>query len=115
MVLPVEFLHDCRHFAPASSRYTEFCYASESNFVNSGSIYKSNRGQQGYPMMMVLFCLTRKRHTEEAGALGGMAPPFWPEYADDGFSGGRVREVLKHLKAEIQLTQKFGLNYDFSQ
>ena len=90
-VLSEEFLYDCRRFAPASARLAEYCNASESNLVYDGTVYRSSRGQQGCPMMMVLFCLTRKRHAEEAAALCGVVPPFRPEYADDGFSGSRVQ------------------------
>ena len=114
-VLPEEFLYDCRRFAPASAHLAEYCYASESNLVYDGTIYRNSRGQQGCPMMMALFCLTRKRHAEEIAVLCGVVPPFRPEYADDGFSGGRVQEVLKYFQAEIQLARKFGLSYDFSQ
>ena len=104
-VLPEEFLYDCRRFAPASA-LAEYCYASESNFVHDGTVYRSSRGQQGCPMMMALFCLTHKRHVEEIAALCGVVPLFRPEYVDDGFSGGRVQEVLKHFQAEIQLARK---------
>ena len=60
-------------------------------------------------MMMTLFCLTRKRHAEEAAALWGSVLPFRPEYA------GRIQEILKYFQMEIQLAQKFRLNYDFFQ
>ena len=42
-------------------------------------------------MMMALFSLARKRHAEEAATATGITLPFQPEYADDGFCGGRVR------------------------
>ena len=38
---------------------------------------------------------------------------MWYCSADDGFSGGRA-QVSKDFQVEIQLTRKFGLNYDFS-
>ena len=66
-------------------------------------------------MMMALIYLIWKRYAEEVVTLYGFASSFRPEYADDGFNGGRIQEILKYFQAEIQLTQKFGLNYDFSQ
>ena len=66
-------------------------------------------------MMMALFCLARKRHAEEAATATGITLPFQPEYADDGFCGGRVQDVIRYFREEIRLVAKFGLKYDLSQ
>ena len=65
-------------------------------------------------MMMSLFCLARKRLFEEAQADVGSTIPFPPEYADDGFSGGAVDEVLKLFQEELRLAEEYGLRYDFN-
>ena len=114
-VLPSVFLEECRQYAPASSRFAAWCYGSASHLVYEGSTYASSRGQQGCPMMMVLFCLARKRHAEEAAIATGITLPFQPEYADDGFCGGRVQDVIRYFREEIRLAEKFGLKYDLSQ
>ena len=66
-------------------------------------------------MMMALFCLARKRHAEEAVAATGIILPFQPEYADDGFCGGRAQDVIRYFREEIRLAAKFGLKYDLSR
>ena len=45
----------------------------------------------------------------------GITLPFQPEYADDGFCGGRVQDVIRYFREEIRLAEKFGLKYDLSQ
>ena len=34
-----------------------------------------------------------------------------PEYADDGFNGGIVDEILKFFQEEIRLAEEYGLRY----
>ena len=51
---------------------------------------------------------------EEAQANIGSTIPFVPEYADDGFSGGAVNEVLKLFQEELRLAQEYGLRYDLN-
>ena len=114
-VHPHEFLIDCRQYAPASSRFAEWCYGAPSHLVYEGELYPSSRGQQGCPLMMALFCLVRRRHAEEAREAAGSSPPFEPEYADDSFSGGRVQDVLRCFREEIKLAEKYGFSYDLSQ
>ena len=65
-------------------------------------------------MRMSLFCLARKRLLEEAQANIGSTIPFAPEYADDGFSGGAVDEILKLFQEELNLVEQYGLRYDFN-
>ena len=65
-------------------------------------------------MMMSLFCLARKRLHEEAQANIGNTIPFAPEYADDGFNGGAVDEVLKLFQEELRLAEEYGLRYDLN-
>ena len=45
-------------------------------------------------MMISLFCLACKTLLEEVQTNIGGIIPFASEYADDGFSGGAVYEVL---------------------
>ena len=52
-------------------------------------------------MMMALFCLARKRYVEEAATATGITLPFQPEYADDGFCGGRVQDIIRYFREEI--------------
>ena len=52
-------------------------------------------------MIMILFYLTRKRHVEEAAIASGITFLFQPEYADDGFCGGRVQDVIRYFRKEI--------------
>ena len=66
-------------------------------------------------MMMALFCLACKRHAEEVAAETGVVLPFRPEYADDGFCGGRARDIIRYFREEIRLAAKFGLKYDLAQ
>ena len=65
-------------------------------------------------MMISFFCLAHKRLFEEAQANAGSAIPFAPEYADDGFSGGAVDEILKLFQEELRLAEEYGLRYDLN-
>ena len=65
-------------------------------------------------MMMSLFCLASKSLLEEVQANIGSTIPFASEYADDGFSGGAVDEVLKLFQEEPSLAEEYGLRYDFN-
>ena len=60
-------------------------------------------------MMMALFYLARKRHAEEAAIATGITLPFQPEYADDGFCGGRVQDGIRYFREEIRLAEKIWL------
>ena len=53
-------------------------------------------------MIMAFFSLARKRHAEEAAVATGIILPFQPEYADDGFCGGRVQDVIRYFREEIE-------------
>ena len=66
-------------------------------------------------MMIALFYLARKQYVEEAATTTGITLPFQPEYADDGFCGGRVQDIIRYFREEIRLAEKFGLKYDLSQ
>ena len=66
-------------------------------------------------MMISLFCLVRRRLVEEAQQNIGIHLPFAPEYADDGFSGGRVEDTWKLFQEELRLADKYGLRYDLGQ
>ena len=65
-------------------------------------------------MMMSLFCLARKRLLEEAQANIGSTIPFASEYADDGFSGRAVDEILKLFQEELRLAEEYCLRYDLN-
>ena len=54
------------------------------------------------------------RLVEEAQANIGSDVLFAPEYADDGFSGGRVDEVLRLFREELRLAEEYGLRYDLN-
>ena len=114
-LLPVQFIQDARQFAPASARFVEWCYGADSHLVYRGRLESSSRGQQGCPLMMALFCLTRKRMAEAARVAAGVHPEFEPEYADDAFSGGLTSHVLRSFQEEIRLAAEFGLRYDLEQ
>ena len=60
--------------------------------------------------MISLFWLAHKRLFEEAQANIGSIIPFAPEYADDGFSGGAIHEILKLFQEEF----RYGLRSDFN-
>ena len=66
-------------------------------------------------MMMILFYLVYKRYAEEAAPATGITLPFQPEYADDGFCGGRIQDIIRYFREEIRLAEKFGMKYDLSQ
>ena len=66
-------------------------------------------------MTMALFCLTRKRHAEEARGAAGVRLPYEPEYADDGFIGGRIQDVLVCFREEIRLAEKYGVSYNLHE
>ena len=114
---PQEFLRDCRDHAPASARFAHFCYGASSHLTYAQSLEASNRGQQGCPLMGPMFCLTRKRFSEQARANSGRpAPEFEVEFADDAYSGGDLRDVLAAFKAELHLAASFGLlHFDLSK
>ena len=114
-ILPSVLLEECRQYAPVSSGFAAWYYGSASHLIYKGSIFVSSRGQQGYPMMMALFCLARKRYAEEAATAIGITLPFQPEYADDGFYGGRIQDIIRYFREEIRLAEKFVLKYDLSQ
>ena len=113
-VLPEFFLDECRRYAPSSARFAEWCYGTPSHLIYDGEVAISSRGQQGCPMMISFFCLARKRLLEEAQANVGSTIPFAPEYADDGFSGGAVDEILKLFQEELRLAEEYGLRYDLN-
>ena len=77
-VLPEVLLDECRRYAPFSARFAEWCYGTLSHLIYDGEVAISSRGQQGYPMMMSLFCLARKRLLEEAQANVGRLSPLPP-------------------------------------
>ena len=110
MDLSSVFLEECRQYAPAA-----WSYGSASHLIYEGSTYAKSRGQQGCPMMMALFCLALKRYVEEAATATGITLPFQPEYADDGFYGGRVQDVIRYFREAIRLAEKIDLKYDLSQ
>ena len=58
-------------------------------------------GNPGVPMMLVVFCLARKRYAEEAAEAFEIPLPFQPEYADDGFYGGRVQDIIRYCREKI--------------
>ena len=114
--LPVQFIQDARQFAPASARFVEWYYGADSHLIYRGRLESSSRGQQGCPLMMALFCLTRKRMAEAAWVAAGVHPEFEPEYTDDAFSGGLLTSnVLRSFQEEILLAAEFGLRYDLEQ
>ena len=80
-----------------------------------GAVEKSYRGQQGCPAMGPMFCLMRKRMSEEAGAVLPGTNLFQPEYADDSFIGGSVVSVLARFKAELAVAEKYGVKYSFEK
>ena len=64
--------------------------------------------------MISFFCLAHKRLLEEAQANLGSTIPFAPEYADDGFKGRAIDEVLKLFQEELRLAEEYGLRYDLN-
>ena len=114
-LLPVQFIQDARQFAPASARFVEWCYGANSHLIYRGRLESSSRGQQGCPLIMALFCLTRKCMAEAARVAAGVHPKSEPEYADDAFSGGLTSHVLRSFQEEIHLAAEFGLRYDLEQ
>ena len=69
---------------------------------------------RGYPMMMSLCCLARKRLFEEAQANIGKIISFASEYADDGFSGRAVDEIMKLFQEEFRLDEEYDLRDDLN-
>ena len=65
-------------------------------------------------MMISLFCLAHKRLLEEIQTNVASTIPFAPEYADDGFSGGAIDEVMKLFQEEFRLAEEYGLRYDLN-
>ena len=66
-------------------------------------------------MMIALFYMARKCPPEEAAMETGIILLFQPEYADDGFYGGRIQDAIRYFREEIRLAAKFGLKNDLSQ
>ena len=113
-VIPEFFLDECRRYAPSSARFAEWSYAIPSHLIYDGEVAINSRRQQGYPMMMSLFCLAYKSLFEEVQANVGSTIPFAPIYAHDGFSGGAVDEVLKLFQEELRLAEEYGLRHDLN-
>ena len=79
----------------------------------NGTVFKqSQRGQQGCPMMMPLFCAMKKEMRDRIPEMGGL--DFSADFADDGVDGGDCEAVYKVLEKEIALGPEYGLrnNYD---
>ena len=112
---PHEFLVDCAEYAPASAGFAEWCYASPVNLIYHGRIKKSYKGQQGCPAMSSLFCLMRKRMSEEGKFGDHRDPEYEPEFADDSFCGGTCCNVWNRFQKEIQLASKYGLRYNYKE
>ena len=65
--------------------------------------------------MAPMFCLSRRRMFDLARAEYRRVPEFEVEFADDAYSAGEVEDVLSACKAEIGLSERFGLHFDFSK
>ena len=72
----VQFIQDARQFAPVSARFVEWSYGADSYLKYRGRLESSSRGQQRCPLMMALFCLTRKCIAEAARIAAGVHPEF---------------------------------------
>ena len=114
-IRPREFLQDCRAHAPTSARFAHFCYGDSTHLVYGDNLEGSHRGQQGCPLMAPMFCLSRRRMFDLARAECRRVPEFEVEFADDAYSAGEVEDVLIAFKAEIALSERFGLHFDFSK
>ena len=79
---PAKFLESWRRRMPGSARLAEWCYGEEVTLVYRGRMLKSSRGQQGFPLMMPLFCAMRKDMRDRE--RGCEALTFSADFADGG-------------------------------
>ncbi len=89
---PNAFLNTACRQMPGSARLAEWCYGEGVNLIYNGEVFKqSTRGQQGCPLMMPMFCATKKEMRDRIEEVSGLA--FAADFADDGVDGGDYEEV----------------------
>jgi len=111
---PQAFLNTACRQMPGSARLAEWCYGEPSNLIYNGTVFKqSERGQQGCPLMMPMYCAMQKEMRDripEARELD-----FAAEFADDGVDGGDCDTVFKVLEKEIALGPEYGIRNNYSK
>ena len=110
---PNAFLNTACRRMPGCARLAEWCYGQGSNLIYNGEILKrSERGQQGCPLMMPMYCAMKKEMRDRVPEVREL--DFAADFADDGVDGGDCDIVFKVLEKEIALGREYGLrnNYD---
>ena len=111
---PNAFLNAACRQMPGCARLAEWCYGEGSNLVYNGAVLKtSEKGQQGCPLMMPLFCAMSKEMRDRIPEVRGL--DFAADFADDGVDGGDCDAVLKVLEREIELGSEYGLKNNYSK
>ena len=65
-------------------------------------------------MMMTLIYLAYKRLFEEVQINIGSTISFALEYAEDGFRGGAIDEILRLFQEELRLADQYDLRHDLN-
>jgi len=111
---PNAFLNTACRQMPGSARLAEWCYGEGSNLIYNGRVFKvSERGQQGCPLMMPMFCAMKREMRDRIPEVSGLG--FAADFADDGVDGGDCDTVLKVLEKEIELGPEYGLRNNYSK
>ena len=90
-----------------------WCYGQGSNLIYNGRLLKkSERGQQGCPLTMPLFCAMKKEMRDRIPEAAGL--DYSADFVDDGVDGGDCDVVFSVLEKEIALGPEYGSrnNYD---
>ena len=99
---------------PGCARLAEWCYGQPSDLVYNGAVLKaSEKGQQGCPLMIPMFCAMTKEMKNRIPEVGDL--DFAADFADDGVDGGDCDTVLKVLEREIALGPEYGLKNNYSK
>jgi hypothetical protein len=105
---PNAFLNTTCRQMPGCARLAEWCYGEGSNLIYNGELFKkSERGQQGCPMMMPIFCSMKKEMRDRIPKVVGL--DFTADFADDGVDGGDCDTVYNVLEKEVALGPEYGL------
>lgn len=99
---------------PGSARLAEWCYGEATNLIYNGIAFKkSERGQQGCPLMMPMFCAMKKEMRDCIPEVAGL--DFTADFADDGVDGGDCDAVFRVLEKEIALGPQYGLRNNYEK
>ena len=105
-----------REVLPGLSRWMEYIYPTNAAtyvFFQGTAIESRAGGQQGCPLMMPIFCATKREMRDRVEGVADL--DFVADFADDGVDGGDPRAVLNALHEEMRIARRFGLKLNFDK